>query len=139
MFLSSQFEGREGCVQTVPWDEGARADWRDHRVLPQGERRASVVDFCLATVSRAQRHQGEERSGDREPPVVWKRVQRRRSPELAFLRVEPGAGPPGPWAELLWQDRVWRPPLPFLSLGSPGVGSFVFSFFIFSQVPQLSQ
>ena len=133
MFLSSQFEGREGCVQTVPWGQGDRADWPDHRVLPPGERRDTVVDFCLATVSRAPRHQGEERSLDGELPVVWKRVQSRWSPELAFLRVGPGAGPPGPWAELLWQDREWCPPLAFLSPGSPWdlfVCVFFFSYFI---------
>ena len=136
MFLSSQFERCEGCVQTVPWGKGDRADWRDHRVLPQGERRGNVVDFCPMTVSRLWSPWGK---GTKAP----RRGEMRRLGAACGLETdgeptEPRACLPqgwtrckfplGPWAELLWQDREWRPPLAFLSLGSPW-GWFVCVFF----------
>lgn len=131
MFLSSQFERCEGCVQTVPWSKGDGADWRDHRELPQGKRRDNVVGFCLMTGARAQRPQGEERWGDREPPVAWKRMESWLSPELAFLRVGPGARSPlAPGQSCSGKIESGVPPLAFLSLESPW-GWFVCGFFFF--------
>ena len=123
-------------VFTVPWDKGDRADRHDHRVLPQGECRDNVVDFCLMTVSRLWSPWGKgtkaPRRGEMRRPGVACGLEMDGEPTEPRACLPQGwttcKVPLGPWAELLWQDREWRPPLALLSLGSPW-GWFVCVFF----------
>ena len=129
MFLSSQFEGREGCVQTVPWGQGDRADWPDHRVLPQG---SAGTPWETSAWRLCPGHTGTKRS--REPETgsrLWfgNGCRADRAQSLPSSGLDQVQGPPAPGQSCSGKIESGVPLWLSCHQEAPGTCSFVFSFF----------